>query len=389
MSKPDAEQEPSTSSLEISQLRRFNEVIMRFLPVGVVVIDRTYRIVTANGMARRLLGSREVGADQDFLHAVHGVPYHQTRTAIDTVFRERDPIYLPEIELELITGGNGHYVSMSLGLVQIDTELPQLAIVSVTDVTQQVQARRQLEMMRAEQAQLVKELGTTNKRLTEVNKELTDTNEGLQVANEELLLTHEELQASIEEFETTNEELQATNEELETNNEELQATNEELETINEELRARTSELQEMTTVLENERSRLAEMVAELAPFYILVLRGPNLIVEAYNSRYASLIENRPVQGRPLTGRMSGTSARSGYPSWHERSAGPTGPGRRSRTPSASGARRACCAGRTRARRRSASGTGARRRPTAPRRPRARRQSRCSERAEPCGARASW
>ncbi len=298
MSKLDAEQEPSTSSLEISQLRRFNEVIMRFLPVGVVVIDRTYRIVTANGTARRLLGLREVGVDQDFLHAVRGVPYHQTRTAIDTVFRERDPIYLPEIELESITGGNGHYVSLSLGLVHTDTELPELAIVSVTDVTQQVQARRQLEMVQAEQVQLMKELGTTNKRLTEVNKELTDTNEGLQVANEELLLTHEELQASIEEFETTNEELQATNEELETNNEELQATNEELETINEELRARTSELQEMTTVLENERSQLAEMV-ELAPFYILVLRGPNLIVEAYNSRYACLIENRPVQGRPL------------------------------------------------------------------------------------------
>jgi two-component system CheB/CheR fusion protein len=298
MSKPDAEQEPSASSLKISQLRRFNEVIMRFLPVGVVVIDRAYRIVTANGMARRLLGLREVRADQDFLHAVHGVPYHQTRTAIDTVFRERDSIHLPEIELESITGCNGRYVSLSMGLVQIDTGLPELAIISVTDVTQQVQARRQLEMLQAEQAQLMEELKNTNKRLTGVNKELIDTNEGLQIANEELVLIHEELQASIEEFETTNEELQATNEELETSNEELQATNEELETTNEELRARTSELQEMATVLENERSRLAEMV-ELAPFYILVLRGPDLIVEAYNPRYARLIENRPVQGRPL------------------------------------------------------------------------------------------
>ncbi len=112
------------------------------------------------------------------------------------------------------------------------------------------------------------------------------------------MLTHEELQASIEEFETTNEELQATNEELETNNEELQATNEELETTNDELRARTSELQELTVILESERRRLSEMV-ELAPFYILVLHGPTLIVEAYNPRYARLLDGRAVQGRPL------------------------------------------------------------------------------------------
>jgi two-component system, chemotaxis family, CheB/CheR fusion protein len=131
-----------------------------------------------------------------------------------------------------------------------------------------------------------------------MNKELMDANEELQVANEELVLTHEELQASIEEFETTNEELQATNEELETNNEELQATNEELETTNEELRARSSELQEMTSILENEKVRLSEMV-ELAPFYILVLRGPSLIVEAYNPRYTNLLEEREVVGRPL------------------------------------------------------------------------------------------
>ncbi|HEY5002191.1 MAG TPA: ATP-binding protein, partial [Ktedonobacteraceae bacterium] len=139
---------------------------------------------------------------------------------------------------------------------------------------------------------------TANKRLSDMNKELMDANEELQVANEELMLTHEELQASIEEFETTNEELQATNEELETNNEELQATNEELETTNDELRARTGELQELTTVLGNERVRLSEMV-EFAPFYILVLRGPALTVEAYNPRYARFLEEPDVQGHAL------------------------------------------------------------------------------------------
>jgi PAS domain-containing protein len=44
------------------------------LPNGVAVIDRTYRIVTINSAARRLLGIHVAGADQDFLHSVRGLP---------------------------------------------------------------------------------------------------------------------------------------------------------------------------------------------------------------------------------------------------------------------------------------------------------------------------
>ena len=297
MSTPQ-EQDTSLATTEFGQLRRFNELLLRFLPIGVVVIDRNYRVLTANSAARRLLGLRDVTSDQDFLHAVRGVPYSVTRTAIDAVFRERNAITLSEVELEVASGGNGRFLSLSMALMQVDVNTPEFATISVSDVTDQVQIRRQLEVVQSEQTQLMNELGTTNKRLSYVNKELMDANEELQVANEELMLTHEELQATIEEFETTNEELQATNEELETNNEELQATNEELETTNEELRARTSELQEVAQTLDSERVRFAEMV-ELAPFYILVLRGPNLIVEAYNPNYAHVLEGRTVQGRSI------------------------------------------------------------------------------------------
>ena len=283
---------------EFGQLRRFNELLLRFLPIGVVVIDRNYHMLTANSAARRMLGLRDSTPDQDFLHGVDGIPYSITRTAIDTVYRERNVITLPEVELEVASGGNGRFVSLSMALMQLEANTNELMVISATDVTEQVQTRRQLEASQVEQSQLMNELGTTNKRLSYVNKDMMDANEELQVSNEELMLTHEELQASIEEFETTNEELQATNEELETNNEELQATNEELETTNEELRARTSELQEMTNSLESERIHLAEIV-ELAPFYILVLRGPSLIVEAYNPNYARMLEGRSAQDRPL------------------------------------------------------------------------------------------
>jgi signal transduction histidine kinase len=50
--------------------------------------------------------------------------------------------------------------------------------------------------------------------------------------------------------------------------------------------------------LENERVLLAEMV-ELAPFYIMVLRGQHLLVEAFNPRFARLLKGREIQGRPL------------------------------------------------------------------------------------------
>src|SRR6266566_1352147 len=242
--------EPSPPPVELGQLRRFNESLLRFLPIGVVVIDRSYHVLSANGAARRLLGLRDISNEQDFLHAVLGIPYPEVRTAIDAVFREKDTVNLSEVDLAISMGGNGLFVALSIALMQVEAGAPDLAAISVTDVTEQVQTRRRLEAIPVEQTQLMSELSKAN------------------------------------------------NEELETNNEELQATNEELETTNDELRARTSELQELATLLESERVRLAEMV-ELAPFYMLVLRGPRLLVEAFNPRFARLMEGRLVQGHSL------------------------------------------------------------------------------------------
>ncbi|GAC1381540.1 MAG: hypothetical protein NVSMB33_08280 [Ktedonobacteraceae bacterium] len=297
-SQQHSEQESTQAPVDIGQLRRLNELLLRFLPTGVIIIDRSYRILTANGAARRLLSLRDSGNEQDFLHAVRGIPYSNVREAIDTVFRERSTLTLSEVELDMAAGGSGRSVALSIALMQLEAGASDFAAISVTDVTEQIQIRKQLEVVQAEQTHLMNELSTSNKRLNDVNKELLDSNEELQVANEELMLTHEELQATLEEFETTNEELQATNEELETNNEELQATNEELETTNEELRARTRELQELSDMLEGERVRLTEMVT-LAPFYIMVLRGPGLVVEAVNAGYTQQLEGQTVQGRPL------------------------------------------------------------------------------------------
>jgi two-component system CheB/CheR fusion protein len=296
--KEPAEQEVGANEIEIGPLRWFNEQVLRFLPLGVAVIDRGYRIVTVNGVARRLLGIRDIGHDQDFLHTIRGLPYALVRSTIDTVFRERGSATLAELELDPSAGGNGRCLMLTIALLQGEARISELALISISDVTEQNQTRRRLDAVQAEQKQLVDQLNATNRRLSDTNQELQDANEELQAANEEMMLAQEELQATNEELEATNEELQATNEELETNNEELQATNEELETTNEELTARTSELQGVARLLEGERIRLAEIVKQ-APFYMMILRGSELIIEAHHARFGRLLGGHAVQGRPL------------------------------------------------------------------------------------------
>ncbi|HEX5030270.1 MAG TPA: ATP-binding protein, partial [Candidatus Eisenbacteria bacterium] len=269
---------PDSRIPEETELRRVNELFLRSLSIGVCVIDHSYKILSINATARRLLGVRDAATEQDFLHAVRGLPYGEVRNAIDRCFRERVVTVLPEVEL---TDGLGEARFLAIQLIPFEGLGAETALVCVDNVTELVRTQRRLDAVQSEHGQLAQELGAANHRLMEMNRDLQDANEELQVANEEMMLAQEELQATNEEFEATNEELQATNEELETSNEELQATNEELETTNEELQARTSELQELTRVLTGERGRLTEIV-EQAPFHVVVLRGQNLIVENIN-----------------------------------------------------------------------------------------------------------
>jgi chemotaxis methyl-accepting protein methylase/signal transduction histidine kinase len=280
---------------DLSELRHVNELMLRGVMAGIVVVDRHYRILSINAAARRLLGIRESGTAQDFLHTVRGLPYEEARGAIDRAFRERATA---SVELVLASSPATERRHMAMHVSPPPTEAAEYVIITVLDVTDRVQAARKAEALQNEHNQLAEELGTTNRRLTETNKELQDANEELQAANEELMLAQEELQATNEEFEATNEELQATNEELETNNEELQATNEELETTNEELQARTAELQELNRILTGERARLSEMV-EQAPLFIVMLRGPALVVEASNPSSLQLFGGQEAAGRPF------------------------------------------------------------------------------------------
>jgi len=287
---------PPPEAMDVGHLRRFNELILRSMPVGLVVIDRNYRMITSNPAARRLLQIHDHANEPDFLHAVHGIPYNEVRAAIDVAFRDRNPAILPE--LKLTAAGEERFVHVSISRILADPASGEYAVVSIMDVTETVRGSRRLHSSQEEQKLLVEEVSSSNKRLADVNKDLQDANEELQAANEELMLAQEEMQATNEEFEATNEELQATNEELETNNEEMQATNEELETTNEELTARSAELQELTRILTAERAGLAEMV-ELAPFCMLVMKGTALLIDAVNPAAASVLATEEARHRPF------------------------------------------------------------------------------------------
>ena len=293
--------------VEITQLRRINETMLRYTNVAVVIIDRQYRILTINSAARRLLGIREIAYDQDFLHTVRGLPYQEMRRAIDTCFREHTTTTLQEMELDQSMEGSGRYVTFTIMSMQGEQGAPELAVITAFDMTDHVQLKKRFEAVEREHAELVGELSATNKRFGTMNKELQDANEELQAANEELMLTQEELQATNEEFEATNEELQATNEELETNNEELQATNEELQTTNDELTARTVELQELTKQYRVEQMQLSVLL-ERFPHYVMVLEAENLTIQAVNPAYKQLLGTRSVLGLPLGEILSGPQA---------------------------------------------------------------------------------
>jgi two-component system CheB/CheR fusion protein len=284
------------TNVELLQLRRLNDLVLRHLPTGVVLLDRGYRILSLNGTARRLLGIREPVTDHDFLHTVRSLPNAAVRDGLDRALRDKSTHVIEDVAVEGASG-EARFVTLHIAPVQPEGGAAETVVVSVVDSTEAVDLRHRLDEGRKEQQRLVEQLGTANARLKRTNDELQEANEELQGANEELLLAQEELQATNEEFEATNEELQATNEELETNNEELQATNEELEATNEELGARTADLQETMRSLALERARLGEIVSH-APFAIVVLRGPGLQVETANETAAAVLGGATV-GRSL------------------------------------------------------------------------------------------
>jgi two-component system CheB/CheR fusion protein len=225
------------------------ENLLLRLPIGVVVVDRSYDIQSINAMARRLLGIHGAAIGSDLVHLVPPVAAEVCRTVIDGAFRgATDAAGTVDVPTASATGSEVRTIHLTGHILAVDPTASETVTMVVTDVTGDLLRRRELEESlgreRSEREQLVergRQTALSHAQLLEANAELTTANAELRSANEELLVANEEVQAATEEVETLNEELQATNEELETLNEELQATVEELNTTNDDLQARNLE----------------------------------------------------------------------------------------------------------------------------------------------------
>ena len=265
--------------------------ILMGLPVGVVVVDTEYDIVSLNAAARRLIGIHEAAVDHDFVHLAKALPSEDLRQGLDAALRgETTRITLPiddpandrePVVVDLHFQPKRRAEGGPVGSV----------IITVVDASTAQRERRELmvdvERDREDAIRVrdrVDRLERSNRDLLTANEEFTSANTMLRTANEELLLANEEVQAATEEVETLNEELQATNEELETLNEELQATVEELNTTNDELESRSMELQEAVASLQEQRVRSETERARLA----LIFDGMSEAVLAVDR------EGRPV-----------------------------------------------------------------------------------------------
>jgi two-component system CheB/CheR fusion protein len=347
---------------ESLQSRLSKENLLFNLPLGVVVVDRRYDIQEINSAARRLLGVHTVAVGEDLLHLAQNVPNKAFRAAIDTVFRENTMTKLTEVHVPQMTTGEPTYLQIECYpqpgeeqhgpcvengedeairmRIKDESGNPQLdgVMVLVTDITEMVLSRRELERANASLSAQAAELQTANAALAARNEEssqlntvlsevhreaeevaarharqievLAEANGDLLAANHELakansdlrstadefLVANEEAQAAVEEVETLNEEMQATNEELETLNEELQAAVEELNTSNSDLAVRGDELQSLAVSLETqqrdaerEKAQLEAILAGLADAVLVVTEKgkPVLSNEAYRRLFGT------------------------------------------------------------------------------------------------------
>ncbi len=267
-------------------------------PIGVVVVDRNYDILTINQSARSLLAIHGQGIGDDLIHLT-AAP--QLKSWLDSAFRSELPASDEELALEDAATNETRYLQLSCYPDKTANKDGRIegVIVIVADVTHSVKRRRQLQEendeFRAsnERASLQSEqLLARQRALVDANNELTSANNDLRNANEHLLIAAEEAEASAEEVETLNEEMQATSEELETLNEELQATVEELNTTNEELGARGTELERFGVDRENRVAELEQLVklhqTALEELHAIVCLMRDGKIAATSNRYAAL-----------------------------------------------------------------------------------------------------
>ncbi len=303
-----------------SPRERFAEQILG-LPVGIVVIDRNYDVLTVNSAAYALLDIYRPIIGRDLLHMAERIPTQPLRAAIDQAFEGALPVpvfaaaqvqvtaqRVDEEEPRQLRITAYPYVRATAAIADRPTPQAEAVILFITDISREqgaleiegavadtpAAAQAADQVVRRQAADLAADLAAERAQLHDLKTaiaELRQENEGLRRSNESLAVSQEEVQASAEETKTFNEEMQATNEELETLNEELEATVEELHTTNDDLIARNQELQEIAESREVERRDSEGQRARLSS----ILSGLGDAVFAADAKGATLIANEAFE----------------------------------------------------------------------------------------------
>ncbi len=295
---------------------RFADQILG-LPVGVVVVERNYSVLTINSAAYALLDIHRPAIGKDFVHLADRVPPRRLRAAIDATFSAEGPgsalgstTITVDLEQRTLSDLDEQpefseledqeerrrlqimcypHLTTGYSLDGRESRRVEAVVLFIADLPPAGSPRSPLGMGPADvagslassnapaaippdvQARAFKQVSeqfdaerALTRELRQANEELRQDNDRLRQANEDLLVTQEEVQASSEETKTYNEEMQATNEELETLNEELEATVEELHTTNDDLVSRAREQQTLADEREAQRQSSERARAQLA-----------------------------------------------------------------------------------------------------------------------------
>ncbi|HXT38152.1 MAG TPA: ATP-binding protein, partial [Chloroflexota bacterium] len=264
------------------------------IPLGVVIVDRRYDILTINRAARLFLGIYHDAIGEDVIHLAQSLPGTLLRAAIDAAFRDGSSTRLDQIVPVILATGEECSLEITCRLVQLEApkwEAPT-AMILLNDSTAAERARARQDDEIARLTARMRDMAQANRTLLEANAALTNASMALRRDSVDARADTAEAQAQTEEVITLNEELQATNEEMETLNEELQATIEEVETANDELDSRRLSLMDLNTAMETERAYLELILGSIGDAVLVV--DINGTITRTNAAYDALFGPNPT-----------------------------------------------------------------------------------------------
>ena len=134
------------------------------------VVDRSYRIVSVNAAARRLLGIRDVVTDQDFLHTVRGAALRRgARRDRPRVPRAEPRDRCRRSSSKPARGTATRYVTLQSRRSRRTRRTWSTVVISVQDATDMVQARQRLASA-AERAEAARRRAERDQRPAEATR---------------------------------------------------------------------------------------------------------------------------------------------------------------------------------------------------------------------------